>query len=54
MTLSYVVHDGHAIFEGDIDLGPVTELHRYRGGGAKLGARWPNSTVFFRLDATRA
>ncbi len=50
MTITYLVQNGHAIHEGDVDLGPVEELHRLRGGAANLGERWPNSTVYYRMD----
>ncbi|MEZ4361533.1 MAG: M12 family metallopeptidase [Kofleriaceae bacterium] len=50
MTLTYVVQGGHAIHEEDVDLGPVAELRKYRGGAAHLGARWPEGKVYFRFD----
>jgi Astacin (Peptidase family M12A)/FG-GAP repeat len=50
MTITYVVHNGHAMHEGDIDLGPVAALHKLRGGAVDLGDRWPNANVFYRFD----
>jgi Astacin (Peptidase family M12A)/FG-GAP repeat len=50
MTITYVVENGRAIHEGDVDLGPVSELHKYRGGAANLGARWPGGNVYYRFD----
>lgn len=50
MTIAYVVENGHAMHEGDVDLGPVSELRKLRGGAANLGDRWPNSTVYYRFD----
>lgn len=47
--LSYEVHNGHAIYQGDIDLGPVAKLHQ-RGGAAVLGDRWDSNTIFYRLS----
>ncbi|HEU0031586.1 MAG TPA: M12 family metallopeptidase [Kofleriaceae bacterium] len=48
-TLTYVVEDGHAIYQDCIDLGPVAKLHE-RGGAINLGQRWPNSTVYYAFD----
>jgi hypothetical protein len=51
--LHFEIVDGHAIYQGDIDLGPISELYdRGRGGAAtpELGKRWPNSTVRYWLD----
>lgn len=50
MTVTYVVQNGRAIHEGDVDFGPVSELHKYRGGAANLGTRWPNGNVYYRFD----
>jgi hypothetical protein len=47
----YRVLDGHAIHDGDIDLGPVSRL-RQRGGAARLGERWPSNTVYYAFDAS--
>ncbi len=49
-TLAYVVHGGRAIYQGDIDLGPVRELHQ-RGGAALLGARWTGNVAYYRLSS---
>src|SRR5512133_572776 len=49
MTLSYQVVGGHAIHEGDMDLGPVAEL-RQRGGAARLGYRWPGGLIRYAFD----
>lgn len=51
MTIGYVVENGHAIHEGDVDLGPVDELQRLRGGAANLADRWPNGNVYWRFDS---
>jgi hypothetical protein len=54
-TISYLVHDGHAIHEGDIDLGTlehVRELQQLRGGAVSFGNLWPYSRVFFRFGST--
>jgi Astacin (Peptidase family M12A)/FG-GAP repeat len=47
-TLPYVAHGGRAIYQGDIDLGPVPAPTTDRSV-AILGSdhRWPNSTVHF-------
>jgi hypothetical protein len=65
VEVSYEVHEGRAIFEGDIDLGPAGEipatrasLERFRGGeGPRLGLiidsssrRWPSGTVAYVID----
>jgi hypothetical protein len=49
-TLGYVVHGGHAIYQGDIDLGPLGKLHQ-RGGAASLGDRWDDNVAFYRLSS---
>lgn len=49
MTISYVVENGRAMHEGDIDLGPANELQRLRGGAANLGERWPSGNVYWRF-----
>jgi astacin (peptidase family M12A)/FG-GAP repeat protein len=49
-TLTYVVQDGRAIHEGDIDLGPVDQL-LLRGGAANLGDRWEENVAYFRLSS---
>ncbi|KAB2894478.1 MAG: hypothetical protein F9K40_16565, partial [Kofleriaceae bacterium] len=51
----YVEVNGRAIFDGDIDLGPIEELERSRAlfGGAihkDFSRRWPEGTVRFRFD----
>lgn len=48
-TITYVVSGGHAIHEGDIDLGPIERLAHLRGGAVSLGNRWPNSRINFRF-----
>ncbi len=45
VELGFVVVDGRARAEGDIDLGPVDALLRARGGAADLGGRWPDGKV---------
>lgn len=50
MTITYVVENGHAMHEGDVDLGPVAELRKLRGGAANLGDRWPSGNVYYRFD----
>ena len=47
--ITYMVEGGHAIHEGDIDLGPIEDIQHLRGGAANLGARWPSSTVYYRF-----
>lgn len=54
-TITYLVHNGHAIHEGDVDLGTIEHVQReqhLRGGAVALGARWPNARVFFRFGST--
>ena len=51
-TLTYVVRDGRAIAEGDIDLGAVSKLHRLRGGAARLGSLWPGGAVTWGFDSS--
>jgi len=47
--IHYVVEDGLAVYEGDVILGTVAEMHQ-RGGAFKLGARWPNGIIFYTFD----
>ena len=47
--LAYVVENGHAIHEGDIDLGPIETHKQLRGGAVSMGSRWPNSRAYFRF-----
>lgn len=47
--LSFTVHRGRALHEGDIDLGPVEEIGR-RGLAVPLGDRWPNGNVYFQFE----
>jgi hypothetical protein len=49
LTLDYVIRDGHAIYQGDIDLGPVEQLHQ-RGGAADLGNRWSHNVAWAPTD----
>ena len=60
--IEYVIEDGHAIYEDDIDLGPVAALEQDRlqarsAGIADASRRinanklWPNGFVRFRFDA---
>jgi Astacin (Peptidase family M12A)/FG-GAP repeat len=51
MVITYEVQGGHAIHEGDVDLGPVAKLRKLRGGAANLADRWPNGNVYFRFDS---
>ncbi len=54
-TITYMVHNGHAIHEGDIDLGTIEHVQHeqhLRGGAVSLGDRWPNARVFFRFGST--
>lgn len=51
----YAVVDGHAIWDGDIDLGPVDQLQGAAYGGgiiADFSRRWPNGVVRYRFDST--
>jgi len=51
-TITYLVQDGHAIHEGDVDLGTIEQVERQqhdRGGAANLGARWPGGRVYYRF-----
>jgi hypothetical protein len=61
-AVQYAVVDGRAIFEGDIDLGPVEEVEKstavMRGAGLEEAVvipgsqfRWPNGTVPFDIDS---
>ena len=52
VTVHFVVESGHAITEGDIDLGPVEEVVRSTWAGgptADLGKRWPSNTIQFKI-----
>ena len=64
MPVTYEVHDGRAIFEGDIDLGPAAEIAPTRealkpigGEGPRFGVvissssrRWVSGTVAYVID----
>jgi hypothetical protein len=47
--IAFIVRDGHAMFEGDVDLGPVEDLYD-RGGAANLAERWPLGHVPWGFD----
>lgn len=49
VLVTYQVKNGHAIHEGDVDLGPVHAL-RERGGAANLAERWPDGIVYYAFD----
>lgn len=55
-TVPYVVMDGHAIYGGDVDLGPVDAdgaLLTARGGVPQGTAwKWPNKQVVYTIDAS--
>lgn len=53
--VAYVVKDGLALWDGDIVLGPVTQIARPVFGGAAhktMGRRWTNSVVRYRFDSS--
>jgi hypothetical protein len=53
VEVGYDVVGGHALLEGDIDLGPVADLRRADEPGARsntnliFGARFPSSTIYY-------
>src|SRR4029079_15268038 len=52
-TVRYEVIDGHAIYGGDVDLGPLEALPdpRLRGGAVvQAGDLWPNHYVRYYID----
>ena len=54
-TITYMVQGGHAIHEGDVDLGTIEQVQRelhLRGGAVDLGGRWTYSRVYFRFGST--
>lgn len=53
--IHYEVVDGHAIWEGDIDLGPVDDLRDRLFGGAVIddfSQRWPGGVIRYRFDGS--
>lgn len=54
VTVSYVVRDGHAIYGGDVDLGPVDAdgLLLAPRGGTPGGSAWvwPDGQVVYKID----
>ena len=49
-TMRYRVHDGRAIAEGDIDLGPAAKLATWANLVVDTTRRWPDGVVTYAID----